>query len=69
MLEAEDLDVVSICTWHSTHAWIAVDACEAGFDTHLIADATRAVDVSPGDGERALAAMRAAGAWIETTAR
>jgi nicotinamidase/pyrazinamidase len=46
-----------------------VDACEAGFDTHLIADATRAVDVSPGDGERALAAMRAAGARIETTAR
>jgi nicotinamidase/pyrazinamidase len=46
-----------------------VDACEAGFDTHLIADATRAVDVSPGDGERALEAMRAAGARIETTAR
>jgi predicted dehydrogenase len=30
MLEAEDPDVVSICTWHSTHARIAVDACEAG---------------------------------------
>lgn len=32
MLAAEDpdLDVVSICTWHSTHARIAVDAAEAG---------------------------------------
>ncbi len=42
-----------------------LDACEAGFETHLIADATRAVDVSPGDGERALEAMRAAGAHID----
>jgi len=30
LLDAEDLDLVSICTWHSTHARIAVDACEAG---------------------------------------
>lgn len=45
-----------------------LDACEAGFETHLIADATRAVNVNPGDGERALEAMRAAGARIETAA-
>lgn len=45
-----------------------LDACEAGFETHLIADATRAVDVNPGDGERALEAMRAAGARIEKAA-
>lgn len=45
-----------------------LDACEAGFETHLIADATRAVDVEPGDGERALEAMRAAGARIAATA-
>lgn len=45
-----------------------LDACEAGFETHLIADATRAVDVNPGDGERALEAMRAAGAQIEQAA-
>ena len=32
MLAAEHLDVVSICTWHSTHARLAVDACEAGVD-------------------------------------
>lgn len=45
-----------------------VDACEAGFEVHLIADATRAVNASPGDGERALEAMRAAGARIEAAA-
>jgi predicted dehydrogenase len=34
MVGAEDLDldVVSICTWHSTHARIAVDAAEAGVE-------------------------------------
>ena len=45
-----------------------LDACEAGFETHLIADATRPVDVNPGDGERAIEAMRAAGAQIEQAA-
>ncbi|MEX0607488.1 MAG: nicotinamidase [Halofilum sp. (in: g-proteobacteria)] len=43
-----------------------LDACEAGFETHLIREATRAVDVAPGDGDRALEDMRAAGAVIET---
>jgi nicotinamidase/pyrazinamidase len=42
-----------------------LDACEAGFETRLIADATRPVDVTPGDGARALEAMRAAGAHID----
>jgi predicted dehydrogenase len=32
MLEAEALDVVSVCTWHSSHAQIAIDAAEAGVD-------------------------------------
>jgi len=43
-----------------------VDACEAGFETHLIAAATRPVEVEPGDGTRAIEAMREAGAVIET---
>lgn len=43
-----------------------MDAIDAGFETHLILDATRAVDVEPGDGERALEEMRQAGAVIET---
>lgn len=32
MLRAEDLDMVSVCTLHSTHAEISIDAAEAGVD-------------------------------------
>ena len=42
-----------------------LDARDAGFETHLIADGTRPVNVSPGDGEQALEAMRAAGVRFE----
>jgi len=42
----------------------ALDARELGFDTWVIEDGCRAVELSPGDGERALSAMRAAGATI-----
>jgi nicotinamidase/pyrazinamidase len=40
----------------------ALDALKDGFEVVVLADAVRAVDVAPGDGDRALAAMRAAGA-------
>ncbi len=40
------------------------DACALGYEVLLLRDAVRAVDVQPGDGERALAAMAAAGARI-----
>jgi nicotinamidase/pyrazinamidase len=39
----------------------ALDAAELGFATSVLLDAIRAVDLAPGDGERALASMRAAG--------
>ena len=39
-----------------------LDACAEGFDVLLLEDAIRAVDVSPGDGERAIRRMREAGA-------
>jgi nicotinamidase/pyrazinamidase len=39
-----------------------LDALKEGFEVVLLADAVGAVDVTPGDGERALAAMQAAGA-------
>lgn len=42
-----------------------LDGIRAGFEVHLIRAATRAVDVHRGDGARALAEMRAAGAVIE----
>ena len=42
----------------------ALDAKRAGFDVVLHRDATRAVEVSPGDGERAAAELEAAGVRI-----
>lgn len=45
------------------------DACELGFDVRVLADAIAAVDAQPGDGERAIEAMRGAGArFVETDA-
>jgi nicotinamidase/pyrazinamidase len=46
----------------------ALDAVRLGFDTVVLGGLVRAVDLQPGDGERALAAMRAAGARIEPPA-
>lgn len=42
-----------------------LDGLEAGFEVHVLAAATRPVDVQPGDGRRALKEMQAAGAVIE----
>lgn len=39
-----------------------LDACKAGLETLLLEDAIRAVNLQPGDGERAVARMMAAGA-------
>jgi nicotinamidase/pyrazinamidase len=45
-----------------------LDALRLGYAVRLLTDAIRAVDVRPGDGERALAEMAAAGAepWAGT---
>ncbi len=43
----------------------AIDAANAGFSTTLLADLTRAVNLQPGDGSRAVADMVAAGVTIE----
>jgi nicotinamidase/pyrazinamidase len=42
----------------------ALDAKRAGFDTVVHLDATRAVDVEPGDAERAVAELREAGVEV-----
>jgi nicotinamidase/pyrazinamidase len=42
----------------------ALDAARAGFDVVVHRDATRAVDVEAGDGERALAELRQAGVRV-----
>jgi nicotinamidase/pyrazinamidase len=46
----------------------ALDAVRLGFDTIVLSGLVRAVDLQPGDGERALAAMRRAGARVEQPA-
>jgi nicotinamidase/pyrazinamidase len=44
-----------------------LDARAAGYEVVLLGDAIRAVEVNPGDGERAIARMRAAGAVLGRT--
>lgn len=43
----------------------ALDAAERGFHATVVGDAIRAVDLRPGDGERAIDAMRQAGTDLE----
>jgi nicotinamidase/pyrazinamidase len=43
----------------------AVDALRLGFATSVLLDAIAAVDLAPGDGQRALDELRAAGARLE----
>jgi nicotinamidase/pyrazinamidase len=42
----------------------ALDAKRAGFDVIVHRDATRAVEVEPGDGDRAVDELRAAGVKV-----
>jgi nicotinamidase/pyrazinamidase len=46
----------------------ALDALREGFEVVVLRDAVRAVDAQPGDGERALDELRAAGARVEDVA-
>jgi nicotinamidase/pyrazinamidase len=45
----------------------ALDAKQAGFDTTVIEDATRGVNLAPGDVDRAIADMKAAGIHVVTS--
>lgn len=42
-----------------------LDACRLGFPVTVLRDGIRSVDLQPGDGERAVAAMESAGARLE----
>jgi nicotinamidase/pyrazinamidase len=46
----------------------AIDALREGFEVVVLRDAVRAVDVQPGDGERALEELRVAGARVADVA-
>ena len=41
-----------------------LDACRLGFRVVVLRDGVRGIDVDPGDSERALEAMQAAGAIV-----
>jgi nicotinamidase/pyrazinamidase len=56
----ERVVVVGLATDYCVSA-TALDAARLGYETSLLTDAIAAVDLQPGDGERALEAMRAAG--------
>jgi nicotinamidase/pyrazinamidase len=45
----------------------AIDACREGFDVTVVEDAVRAVEVNPGDSQRAFEDMRDAGARVATS--
>jgi nicotinamidase/pyrazinamidase len=57
------LDVVGLATDYCVKATV-LDALELGYAVRVHADGVRAVDLTPGDGAKALEAMRAAGAEI-----
>jgi len=44
-----------------------LDARRLGIDVTVVTDAVRAINVQPGDGERALQEMQAAGAELKTS--
>jgi nicotinamidase/pyrazinamidase len=62
----DEVAVVGLATDYCVRA-STIDACREGFDTTVVTDAVRAVEVDPGDGERALADMKRAGAKLATS--
>ena len=66
ILRARGVDEVVICGLATDYCvrGTVLDACRLGFETTVLADAVAAVEVSRGDGERALAEMAAAGARL-----
>jgi nicotinamidase/pyrazinamidase len=64
--DVDEVAVVGLATDYCVRA-SAIDAVREGFDTSVVTDAIRAVDVNPGDGERALEDMREAGAKLVTS--
>jgi len=59
----EQLYVMGLATDYCVRATV-LDARALGFDVWLIEDGCRAVDLKPGDGERAIREMRGAGAHV-----
>jgi nicotinamidase/pyrazinamidase len=70
MLRERDVTRVVVCglaTDYCVRA-TALDAVRLGFTTIVLEDAVRAVELEPGDGERAIAELATAGVAIESAA-
>jgi nicotinamidase/pyrazinamidase len=69
ILRDNEIDEVYVCGLATDYCVRAstIDACREGFDVTVVEDAVRAVEVKPGDSERAFADMRTAGARIATS--
>ena len=62
----DSVAVVGLTTDYCVKA-TALDAIRLGFPTVVLIDAIAAVDLQPGDGDRALEELRLAGVGLETT--
>lgn len=63
----KEIYVTGLATDYCVRA-TALDGLKEGFKVHVVTDAVRGVNVKPGDDQRALEEMRAAGASLETSA-
>lgn len=64
--EVDELYVVGLATDYCVKA-SALDAVKRGFKTYVVTDAIAAVDVNPGDGEKAIEEMKKAGIELITS--
>lgn len=68
-LKTQGVDALTIVGLTTDYCvkFTALDAVELGFQTTVVSDACRAVNLSEGDGERALKNMQAAGVHVITS--
>ena len=69
ILRDRGVDHVFVCGLATDYCVRAstIDACAEGFDTTVVEDTIRAVNVQPHDGERAIVEMKAAGAKLASS--
>ena len=70
-LKGRGVDEVYVCGLATDYCvkFTALDAVAAGFKTHLVADASRGVNLRPDDVKNAIAEMKQAGVIIEQNAK
>jgi nicotinamidase/pyrazinamidase len=66
LLQEHDVERLAICGLATDYCVVetVIDARRLGYDVEVLADGIRAVDLRPGDGDRAIERMREAGAVV-----